>query len=280
MKNRSVLNLIEQGYYKKGDCFSINVFGMQRITFMVGHEAQSAMFQANDKQLSQREVYKFTIPVFGKNIVYDAPYSRMYEQLKFLRHGVGSDAMKSHCIKIVEEVENYFAIHFNSDEGVINLYNVMSDLIINTASRCLLGEEIRDACVNSNESVGELYQQLSDGMKHISFLFPNLPTQFHKDRDIARSKMIKIFKIGITKRLKLLDDIKKGIVDEQYTPSDFLQGLITSKYKDGSNPTIDEICGLLIAMLFAGQHTSNITATWTGYRILLAWNNNNLGTKF
>lgn len=33
----------------------------------------------------------------------------------------------------------------------------------------------------------------------------------------------------------------------------------------GRAPTEDEITGLLIAALFAGQHTSSITASWTGY---------------
>jgi sterol 14-demethylase len=35
------------------------------------------------------------------------------------------------------------------------------------------------------------------------------------------------------------------------------------KYKDGTKLTDDEVVGLLIALLFAGQHTSSITSTWT-----------------
>ena len=35
------------------------------------------------------------------------------------------------------------------------------------------------------------------------------------------------------------------------------------KYKDGTAGTDEEITGLLIALLFAGQHTSCITSTWT-----------------
>lgn len=30
----------------------------------------------------------------------------------------------------------------------------------------------------------------------------------------------------------------------------------------------DEIAGLLIAVLFAGQHTSSITSAWTGYYMI------------
>lgn len=45
------------------------------------------------------------------------------------------------------------------------------------------------------------------------------------------------------------------------------KALIDSRYKkvyDGRATTDQEIVGLLIALLFAGQHTSSITSTWTG----------------
>lgn len=35
------------------------------------------------------------------------------------------------------------------------------------------------------------------------------------------------------------------------------------EYKDGTRITDDEVTGLLIALLFAGQHTSSITSSWT-----------------
>jgi len=49
------------------------------------------------------------------------------------------------------------------------------------------------------------------------------------------------------------------------------QVLIDSRYKNvyGGRATNDsEITGLLIAILFAGQHTSSVTSSWTGYRML------------
>ena len=47
-----------------------------------------------------------------------------------------------------------------------------------------------------------------------------------------------------------------------------LQVFIDSSYVniDGGRPLKDhEIAGMLIAALFAGQHTSSITSSWTGY---------------
>lgn len=45
-----------------------------------------------------------------------------------------------------------------------------------------------------------------------------------------------------------------------------LQVFIDSKYKlayNGRYTTDEEITGMLIAVLFAGQHTSSVTCTWT-----------------
>lgn len=49
---------------------------------------------------------------------------------------------------------------------------------------------------------------------------------------------------------------------------DILQVFIDARYKDGTALTNDEITGLLITLLFAGQHTSSITGTWLGMNIV------------
>jgi len=46
--------------------------GNQRLTFLIGPEAQEAFCKANDEVLSQDEVYQFMKPVFGPGVVYDA----------------------------------------------------------------------------------------------------------------------------------------------------------------------------------------------------------------
>lgn len=49
---------------------------------------------------------------------------------------------------------------------------------------------------------------------------------------------------------------------------DVLQQFIDARYQNvlgGRQLTEDEIAGLLLAVLFAGQHTSSITSAWTGY---------------
>jgi sterol 14-demethylase len=59
---------------------------------------------------------------------------------------------------------------------------------------------------------------------------------------------------------------RKGKSSEEF--DDFLQVLIESKYKDGSDLTISEVTGILMAVLLGGQHTSNVTGAWLMMHLL------------
>lgn len=76
----------------------------------------------------------------------------------------------------------------------------------------------------------------------------------------AREQLKNIFAPIIRKRRET------GAVEE-----DVLQSFIEARYRNvdgGRSLTEDEITGLLIAVLFAGQHTSSITSSWTGFCML------------
>jgi len=253
MKESGPMGLIKKGYQKHGDIFRMKL-AHRGITVLIGPEAQGAFFEPGDDELNQKAVYQFTVPVFGKNIVYDAPQKIMTQQLKFVSKGLMQSTMRTHCGKITKEVEDYFAKW--GDEGEVDLFESLSELTILTASRCLLGQEVRE---NIQTEFATLYQELSDGMSHLSVIAPNLPTSAHIKRDRARAKIVAIFsKIIQTRR-------NNNNADGH---DDFLQTLIDSTYKDGRSLGDEEITGLLLAALFAGQHTSNITSTWTGFLVL------------
>ncbi len=127
---------------------------------------------------------------------------------------------------------------------------MLSDLIILTASRTLMGQEVRE---NLFDKVADLFHDLDMGMQPISVIFPYLPIAAHRKRDASRKELAKIFS-GIIAARKASG--KKG--------QDVLQSFIDARYKDGRALTDDQITGMLIAVLFAGQHTSSITSTWTG----------------
>ena len=251
MKKKGPVEFIQQGYLAHGPVFRIKIFH-QGVTFLLGPEANKFMYNTSDKILTAREVYHFTVPVFGPNVVYDAPLPLMQRQLSFLRHALNGKHMQTYVDKVLQECDVFFSRF--GDKGEMHLHKAFSELIINTASRCLMGQEIRETM---HSRVADLYEALNDGMTRISILFPYFPHEKHTLRDKARQEMIELFSPIINRRR---ENSEKGIAN----PVDFLQELIECRYENRREMTNEEIVGLLIACLFAGQHTSNITATWLG----------------
>lgn len=134
------------------------------------------------------------------------------------------------------------------DSGEVDIKYELEHLIILTASRCLLGREVRDKLF---DDVSALFHDLDNGMLPVSVLFPYLPIPAHRRRDRARKRLAEIFANIIASR-KLAGR----------SESDMLQSFIDSKYKDGRPTSESEVTGLLIAALFAGQHTSSIHLDW------------------
>ena len=57
------MGLVWEGYKQKGDIFRIQVLH-KNLTFLLGPEASAVMYDANDKQVSSRELYHFTVKGF------------------------------------------------------------------------------------------------------------------------------------------------------------------------------------------------------------------------
>jgi sterol 14-demethylase len=108
------------------------------------------------------------------------------------------------------------------------------------------------------EEIARIYHDLDKGVTPLSFFFPYAPTYAHQLRDKARKEMVEIFSKVIKQRKE------KGITTETKGSTDALQVFIDMVYReDGTSLNDDQVVGLLIALLFAGQHTSSITSTWT-----------------
>jgi len=133
----------------------------------------------------------------------------------------------------------------------------MNSLTVLTASRCLLGKEIREDPTVGKE-FASLYHDLEGGLNPLAFFFPYAPIPAHRRRDAARIEVRKLFSKVIKQRRSLQ-------ADGEEKPEDMLQILMESQYKNGEMLTDDMIAGMLVGVLFAGQHTSGITSTWTGF---------------
>uniref|UniRef100_A0A0D3G4G4 Obtusifoliol 14-alpha demethylase n=1 Tax=Oryza barthii TaxID=65489 RepID=A0A0D3G4G4_9ORYZ len=218
---------IRHHYEKMGSVFTVSLL-QQKVTFLVGSEAASHFYKGLDSEISQDEVSQFTIPTFGPGVAFDVDYATRHEQFRFFGDIMKPAKLRTYVDLMVAEVES----------GTVNMKQEFEQLVTLIASRCLLGEEVRDKMF---DEVSTLLRELNDGMRLVTILFPRLPIPAHRRRDRARARLGEIF-------------------------SDIC--LIDARYKDGRATTETEVAGMLVAALFAGQHTSSSTSTWTGARLL------------
>lgn len=247
---KSPITFLENAYDKYGPVFSFNMVG-KTFTYLLGSDAAALLFNSKNEDLNAEEVYsKLTTPVFGKGVAYDVPNLLFLEQKKMLKTGLNIAQFKEHVTLIEDETKEYFKRW--GDSGERNLFEALSELIILTASRCLHGVEIRSLL---NEKVAQLYADLDGGFTHAAWLLPGwLPLPSFRRRDRAHKEIKNIF-------YKVIE--KRRVSGERN--DDMLQTLLDATYKDGRPLTDDEIAGMLIGLLLAGQHTSSTTSAWLGF---------------
>ena len=78
-------------------------------------------------------------PVFGEDVVYDCPNSKLMEQKKFVKFGLTTEALKAHVQLIEKEVVDYLktARQFKGTSGTVNVPTVMGQITIFTAAIAL-----------------------------------------------------------------------------------------------------------------------------------------------
>lgn len=248
---RDPLGLLLPAWQEHGELFQFRLGGRDFVLF-AGPEAHDAYFRAPDDQLSAREGYQFTVPIFGQGVAYDVVPERMAEQLGFLAPLLKGAAMQSHARLMHAEIGAYTRRW--GPEGELDLPTLTNELTVNIASRCLLGAEIR---ANLDTGFARLYHDLEGGINTLGFFLPRLPTPAHRRRDRARREVSALMSRILAERRR------SGSRRE-----DFMQALIEARYGDGNALSDEEITGLLLTALFAGQHTSAVLAAWVGIELL------------
>jgi len=259
------VQFIRDSYETYGTVFTLPLLHLN-FTFLLGPDAELTFYDERDDEiLSQNEPYKFMTPIFGKGIVFDAPHAVKREQLRFIKHALRTESFKGYVPIIAEETERFFKntkLWGNEEEGEIDLLTAMARLTIQTATRCLLGEELSK---QYGGEVADLLHDIDEGITPLAIINPNLPTAAFRRRDAARAKFAQIFGSIIAQRRK---NQKNGAP----VPEDMLQSFMEATYTmgelKGKNLSDDQITGMLIGVLFAGQHTSSISTTWTTLKIL------------
>jgi len=255
---RNPVGLVQRGRDRHGDLFSFVLFG-KTVHALTGAAGNEAFFKASDDMLSAKEAYQFTVPIFGESVAYDTTPELMDQQLRMIHPALRDEKMQSYARFIEAEVESY--VDSWGDAGTVDLLAIMSEITIRTAGRCLIGAEFQSALAST---FARLYHDLEGGINLVAFFAPNFPLPAMWRRDRARRKVVALMSGLIAARRA-----GKGTTD------DFLDTLIAARTADGAPLTDDTITGLLLTLLFAGQHTSAVLATWTG--VLLLCNSQYLG---
>ena len=248
---RDPVAMLDRGQRELGDLFRFRL-GPREFVLFASPEAHDAFFSAPEDQLNAKAVYQFTVPIFGRGVAYDVAPQIMDEQLGFLYPALRETAMQQFA-RIMFEETSQFADSLG-EAGEIDLPVAMNELTVRIASRSLIGQEVRDQV---DAGFADAYHDLQNGINTLGFFLPRLPIPAHRSRDRARKQVAEIFERIMAARRR-----------SGAQPDDFMQSLMDAAYADGRALSDDEITGILLTVLFAGQHTSAVLATWTGLELM------------
>nr|UOH28440.1 lanosterol 14-alpha-demethylase [Nakaseomyces glabratus]UOH28452.1 lanosterol 14-alpha-demethylase [Nakaseomyces glabratus]UOH28454.1 lanosterol 14-alpha-demethylase [Nakaseomyces glabratus] len=240
---------------KYGDIFSFMLLG-RIMTVYLGPKGHEFIFNAKLADVSAEAAYShLTTPVFGKGVIYDCPNHRLMEQKKFVKGALTKEAFVRYVPLIAEEIYKYFRNSKNfkineNNSGIVDVMVSQPEMTIFTASRSLLGKEMRDKL---DTDFAYLYSDLDKGFTPINFVFPNLPLEHYRKRDHAQQAISGTYMSLIKERREKNDIQNRDLIDEL---------MKNSTYKDGTKMTDQEIANLLIGVLMGGQHTSAATSAW------------------
>eukprot|EP00051_Salpingoeca_urceolata_P000791 m.36129 g.36129 ORF g.36129 m.36129 type:complete len:502 (+) comp10989_c0_seq1:273-1778(+) len=242
---------------KYGPVFSFAMFGSE-VTYLLGSEASNRFWGSHNDDLNAEDLYRnITVPVFGPGVAFDVPNKVFSEQKRIAKTGLTKARFETYTSLVEHEANVYCQRYENS--GSTDLFHDMAEMVIFTATRCLHGKETRD---RFDETLAHLYHDLDGGFTPLAWFFPSwVPFPSFLRRDRAHKE--------IKRRFKEIVEIRRA-KEAQTGYGDMLETFLTTKYtgvNDGRSLNEDEISGLMIALLLAGQHTSSTTASWMGFFI-------------
>ncbi|TVY36867.1 Eburicol 14-alpha-demethylase [Lachnellula subtilissima] len=241
---------------KYGDVFTFILLG-KKTTVYLGRSGNDFILNGKLKDVNAEEVYTvLTTPVFGKDVVYDCPNSKLMEQKKFMKIGLSTEAFRQYVPIIQGEVEQFIkgSSEFKGEKGTVNISDSIAEITIYTASHALQGKEVRD---KFDSSFAALYHDLDMGFSPINFMLHWAPLPHNRARDHAQRSVAKTY----------MDIIQKRRAGNEKEKADIMWQLMSSTYKDGTKVPDKEIAHMMIALLMAGQHSSSSSGTWIMLRL-------------
>lgn len=250
----------------------------KKTTVYLGTKGNDFILNGKLRDVCAEEVYSpLTTPVFGRNVVYDCPNSKLMEQKKvgplirsscitssaadlvaqFVKFGLTSEALRSYVRLITDEVNEFVknSRAFQEPRGTFDVSKIIAEITIYTASRSLQGKEVRD---RFDSTFAEMYHDLDMGFAPINFMLPWAPLPHNRKRDAAQRKLTQTYMEIIQQRRDA-----GGKKDSE----DMVWNLMSCIYKNGTPVPEEEIAHMMIALLMAGQHSSSSTAAWFVLRL-------------
>ncbi|HVH79451.1 MAG TPA: cytochrome P450, partial [Stellaceae bacterium] len=225
--HRNPVAFLEENRRRHGDIFSFKLCG-RHVYALLSPRGHQAFFRAPDDQLSAREAYRFTVPIFGPGVAYAVSPELMDEQLRLLHPALRDDAMQAYAGWMAREVEE-FADRLGA-EGEIDLLPAMNELTIAIAGRCLIGPEFRSR--NAAE-FATLYRELEGGINLIAFFAPKFPSPANLRRNRARRRVLALMGGVMAERRR-----------SGAETNDFLGVLMSARFADGAALSDELITGL------------------------------------
>jgi sterol 14-demethylase len=97
--------VIQDMHTKLGSVFTLSFFGVKKVTFLVGPEVTAHFYQAPESEISIDNLYEFTVPIFGKGVLYDVDLATRSRQIRFCTDAIQPMKLKNHVDSLVHEVQ-------------------------------------------------------------------------------------------------------------------------------------------------------------------------------
>ena len=247
---RDPIGLMQRVHDECGEIGEMDLAG-HRVVMLYGAAAQEAFFRAPDEQLDQAAAYPFMTPVFGPGVVFDATPDQRKQAMR--NQALRDSFMRGHAERIAAEVDRMTSGW--GESGEIDLLDFFAELTIYTSTTCLIGPGFRDEL---DASYVPLFMDLERGTDAIAYVNPYLPLPSFRKRDRARLEIVRRLEAIFVRRER-----------EGSDSNDLFQILHGLKHEDGTprfSTTV--ITGMFISMMFAGHHTTSVTASWALVELL------------
>ena len=248
---RDPVAVLKRGYQTKGRLFSFRIMG-QRMNVMLGPEHNKFFFEETDKLLSIRESMPFFLKMFSPDFYSFAEMEEYLKQRAIIMPRFKAASMKQYVGIMAEE--SMGLVEKLGDQGEFDLIQTLGPVVMDIAAHSFMGREFHEKL---GHEFFELFREFSGGMEFVLPLWLPTPKMLKSQR--AKKKLHAILQDWIEKR-------RAAPLD----PPDFFQGMIETKYPDGT-PVADEIIRHLILLLvWAGHETTTGQVSWALADLLLS----------